>query len=163
MSLRRKILFKDAVVLAGLALMTAEALWGLHQQRAHVRASLDEYAALHLVESAESHLAAFQQKYHAGQGNQPAAADELAAASLAIRQYKAVVMQYESVLPNEITPDLQNDVRDRTGKIVNEVVRLSAVVKRPNQTPSVRVAPEPAFSDSQISASVDALLRSDHC
>ena len=53
MTLRAKLLIINAVFLVSLLVLAAVSLWGLRLQRDHVEASLAEYKAMQLVESAE--------------------------------------------------------------------------------------------------------------
>ena len=126
MSLRRKILFKDGMLLISLLLMIAACLWGFFQQRLHVHASLNELAAIQQVEQAQFHLQTFAQSVSAGRFTELKAIEDLHIASLQMRQYKATVTQYNSVLPAEITPDLQTNVKSQTRRIVTELVQLAA-------------------------------------
>jgi signal transduction histidine kinase len=125
MSLRRKIIFKDVVLLGSLLLMIAAALWGLQQQREHVQASLNEYSALQKVEVAEGNLFAFQQAVQAGQMKDPKAIADLRGALSAMSEYKAVISQYQNTLPPEITPDLQTAAKTRTKSLVSALVQLT--------------------------------------
>jgi signal transduction histidine kinase len=153
MSLRRKILFKDAVLLASLMLMIAVALWGLLRQRQHVQASLDEYTALQKVEAAQIHLVAFQQSVHADQLNTPTAVADLQAASLNLRQYKAIVSQYNAILPPEISPDQQQLVKKQTETLVKSLVLLSKQIDPPAN------APRPSPDRRVVAAQVDSMSR----
>jgi two-component system, NtrC family, sensor kinase len=126
MTLRRKILFKDVLLLLCLALMIGTAFWGLLRQRQHVQASLNEYAALQKVEIGQNHLLAFSQAVHSGTMASSAAISDLQAASLSMREYKAIISQYNSILPAEITSDMQLDVHGRTNRIVTALVRLQS-------------------------------------
>jgi hypothetical protein len=56
MSLRRKLIIKDSLILLSLIAVVGACLGGLLRQRSHVQASLDEYAAVRLVESATAHV-----------------------------------------------------------------------------------------------------------
>ena len=151
MSLRRKIIFKDLALLVSLLLMIAGCLWGLLRQRQHVQASLSEYTALQKVEAAEIRLVAFQQSVHAGQMNQPQAIADLNAASLDLRQYKAIVSQYNTVLPPEIPQNLQADAKTRTNHLVTSLVELTRQLD-PQVAPlkSAKVAPDPVAIASQV-------------
>jgi hypothetical protein len=131
MSLRRKILFKDLALLASLLLMIGFTLWGLLRQRQHVQASLNEYTALQKVEEAETHLVAFQQRLHAGALNEPNAMAELQAASLNLRQYKAIISQYNSILPPEITAEEQQQAKTKTDPLVRSLVSLTKQLAPP--------------------------------
>jgi signal transduction histidine kinase len=156
MSLRRKLFAKDAALLAVVAVMIGLCLDGLARQRAHVRASLGEIAALQLVESAQARLAAFQQDVHAGRTTDPAALADLRAAAYDLRRYKAIVGQYDAVLPPEIPGDVQALVRSRTKTVVTGVVRLVEMADPPRRE---RPQPTAAVDPAEISASVDQLAR----
>ncbi|HEX4123654.1 MAG TPA: HAMP domain-containing sensor histidine kinase [Tepidisphaeraceae bacterium] len=145
---------KDVFLLLALLLLIGGALWGLHRQQLHVQASLGEYAALQNVETAEARLGAYQQAVHAGHARDPQAVGDLRSAVLAIGQYKAMIGQYKTVLPAEITPDLQASVKSKTQAIAGRLVGLLMQVDPPRTRP----LPAPA-SDADISASVDALSR----
>ncbi|MGD0140335.1 MAG: HAMP domain-containing sensor histidine kinase [Tepidisphaeraceae bacterium] len=157
MSLWRKILFKDAVLFVSLLLMIAGSMFGLWRQREHVQASLNEYSALHLVEVAEARLLAFQQAVRSGAVNQPAAITDLRAALSAMTEYKAVLSQYDSILPPEITPDLQFLARTKTRSIVTGLAQLTMQVETPKSHgaahPEGAAPPDPAA----VSAAVDRL------
>ena len=163
MSLRRKILFKDGILLVSLLLMIAGALWGLHRQRQHVEASLNEYAALQRVEKAESRLVAFQQAVDSGEMKQPQAITDLRAALSAMSEYKAVISQYDNTLPPEITSDLQSSVKAKTKRIVSGLVQITMQLAPPNshrvvsgEAPAEGAAP---LNQAQIAAAVDELSR----
>ncbi len=130
MSLRRKILFKDGVLLLGLMALLAGALWGFTRQREHVQASLNEYAALQHVEVAQARLVAFRDAVHAD--DQQRAIQSLRAALLAMSEYKALVGQYNNTLPVEITEDLQALVKDKTRRLVTGFVQLIMQVDPPS-------------------------------
>jgi signal transduction histidine kinase len=148
MSLRGKILLKDLLLLACLLCMIGGAIWGLVRQREHVRASLAEYTALQKVETAEIHLVAFSRQVHSGKGTQPRAMEELAGASLALRQYKALITQYDTVLPPEIPAALRTDAGQRTNRLVVSLVNLNT------QLSSSRTLP---VSTEELSALVDQM------
>ena len=57
--------------------------------------------------------------------NQPQSIADLQAASLALRQYKALIGQYAGVLPPEIPQDLQNDAKSKTNYLVVSLVWLT--------------------------------------
>jgi signal transduction histidine kinase len=153
MTLRRKILFKDVALLASLLLMIGFTLCGLLRQRQHVRASLNEYAALQKVEAAEIHLVAFQQRAHASELTEPSAIAELQAASLNLRQYKAIISQYNSILPPEIAPDQQQLAKTETDSLVKSLVRLNKQLD-----PLVNATREPV-QPAVVAAQTDALSR----
>ncbi|MGD0768685.1 MAG: ATP-binding protein [Tepidisphaeraceae bacterium] len=157
MSLRRKILFKDAVLFVSLLLMIAGSMFGLWRQREHVHASLNEYSALHHVELAEARLLAFQQAVRSGAVNQPDAITDLRAALSAMTEYKAILSQYDSILPPEITPDLQSLARTKTRSIVTGLAQLTRQLQTPTSHgaahPEGAAPPDPAA----VSATVDQL------
>jgi signal transduction histidine kinase len=158
MSLRRKILFKDLALLASLLLMIGFTLWGLLRQRQHVQASLNEYTALQKVEEAETHLVAFQQRLHAGALNEPNAMADLQAASLNLRQYKAIISQYNSILPPEITAEEQQQAKTKTDPLVRSLVSLTKQLAPPvnaSKTTVEQVVVDPAV----IAAQTDELSR----
>ncbi|MDB5300331.1 MAG: hypothetical protein JWO87_1994, partial [Phycisphaerales bacterium] len=103
MSLRTKIILVNVVLLASLLAIAGVCLRGLRLQRAHVEASLREYAALQLVESAQMRVVAAKARMHdEGMiGSQVVPQLKLALADL--RQYKAVLSTYDAVMPPEIT------------------------------------------------------------
>jgi two-component system NtrC family sensor kinase len=152
MSLRRKILVKDAVLLLALLFTIGGALWGLGRQQQHVRASLGEYAALQRVQSAGAHLVAYQQAVHAGHVRDPQALAELRAAVSAMGEYKAMVSQYNSVLPSEISPDVQSVVKAKTKSLMAGLVQLSMQVDPPGTRPVAR-----NINPAAISTEIDAL------
>jgi signal transduction histidine kinase len=154
MSLRRKMLFKDFALFVSLLLMIAGSLWGLLMQRQHVRASLNECSALQRVQLAQSHLVAFQQRLHAGDMRTPQAVAELQAASVTMREYKAIVTQYNSILPKEITPSMQATVKDKTRQLVTELVQLAAQI----DPPRLKRVSDP-IDPQTASVAVDQLLR----
>jgi len=132
MSLRRKILVKDAFLLVGLAAIIAGCVWGSLRQRQHVQASLAEVSALQQINSAQAYLLQFQQHATAGDVTSPAALAALDSASYQLRRYKAVISQYDTFLPPEITPDLRATVRSQTNQIVSNVVKLVDMVEPPS-------------------------------
>jgi signal transduction histidine kinase len=147
-------LFKDFALLVSLLLMIAGSLWGLMRQRQHVTASLNEYSALQRVQTAQTRLVAFQQHLHAGEMRNPQAVADLQAASATMREYKAIVTQYNSILPPEITPDMQAMVKDKTRHLVTGLVQLAAQIDPPKSRKTIDpIDPQTA------SNSVDQLLR----
>lgn len=124
MSLRRKIFFKDAILFASLLLMIIAAAFGLWRQHQHVQASLSEYSALHHVEVAEAHLLAFQQSVSADTMTQPPAVADLREALTEMSEYKAVLSQYDTILPQEITPELQQLAKQKSRSIVGSLAQL---------------------------------------
>jgi two-component system NtrC family sensor kinase len=153
MSLRRKILVKDSLLLLALLLTLGGALWGLHRQQEHVRASLGEIAALQRVQVAGTRLAAYQQAVHAGRARDPLAIADLRAAVLAMGEYKAMVSQYNSVLPPEIAPDLQSSVKAKTKSLVSGLVHLTMQVDPPSARAALPADP------ADLSSEVDAVSR----
>jgi signal transduction histidine kinase len=126
MSLRRKVIANDVGLLLSLSLMIGGSLWGLARQRAHVRASLAEYAALQRVEAGEVRFLAYRQT---------ARPDDLAAALLELRRYKAIVAQYDTGLPPEITPELQASARSKTKVLLAGLSHLTAAAPPPRASP----------------------------
>ncbi len=160
MTLKRKILLKDVLLLLCLGLMIGAAFRGLLRQRQHVQASLNEYAALQKVEIAQNHLLAFSQAVHSGAMTSPTSIADLQAASLGMREYKAIISQYNSILPAEITADMQQDVHGKTNRIVTALVRLQASLdpaKHHNAaTPPDAIAVSTALDD--VARDMTALL-----
>jgi signal transduction histidine kinase len=128
MSLRRKILFKDAIVFVSLLVMITGSIFGLLRQRRHVQASLSEYSALRHVELAEAHLLAFQQAVNKGSISEPPAVAQLRATLLEMSEYKAILSQYDNILPPEITSDLQQQARTKSKSIVSSLAHLTMQV-----------------------------------
>jgi two-component system NtrC family sensor kinase len=155
MSLRRKILFKDVALLVSLALMIAGSLWGLLRQRQHVQASLNEYTALQQVQTAQTRLVAFQESLHAGHMRDPQAVDDLHAALGQLREYKALITQYDSILPPEITPESQSQVKATTRDLVAGLLKVAAQVDPPKKYQETLAPMDPAT----LSATVDQLSR----
>jgi two-component system NtrC family sensor kinase len=155
MSLRRKILFKDVALLVSLLLMIAGSLWGLLRQRQHVQASLNEYTALQQVQTAQTRLVAFQESLHAGRMHNPQALDDLHVAVKQMREYKAVITQYDSILPPEITPESQAQVKAATQELVTGLLKVMIQVDPPKKNHE----PVAAMDPQALSASVDQLSR----
>ena len=141
MSLRRKMLFKDAILLAGLVLLITGSVLGFWRQRRHVQASLNEYSALHHVEIAQTKLVAFEQSVHDGAMNQPSANAELRASLSAMSEYKAIVSQYDNILPSEITPELQETAKTKTRSIVTKLAELVRAMEPSQSRDSVAATP----------------------
>ncbi len=149
-------LLKEMLLLCSLLALIGVALWGLLRQRQHVLASLSEYDSLKKVESAEIHLVAFNQLAHEAKASDPKAIQELQAASLALRQYKALISQYDSVLPPEIPPDVRVDVKERTNQLVTSLVQWT--VQLGVAKPTSRDPKQPPESIDQLTAGMTALL-----
>jgi len=126
MSLRRKILVKDGVLLLSLLLLIGSALWGFWRQYGHVQASLKEYRALQQVEQAANSLSKFQLAVRAGDAASPRSISHLHDALMALRQYLLVLNVYNAVLPPEITVDLQNQAHLKTYSLASDLENLAA-------------------------------------
>jgi signal transduction histidine kinase len=124
MTLRRKILVKDGLLLASLAVLIGGAAIGLWQQHRHLNASLNEYAILSLVQQGRARVEGFRQAVHSGKLSDPATLNELVAGQTVLSRYKAVLSQYDSILPPEIPADQQNIAFSTTGRIVTALVQL---------------------------------------
>src|SRR5947209_3729654 len=89
MTLRSKLMGVSVSLLASVLLLAGASLWGLLQQRAHVRASLAEYAALKLVESAEVRVISAKARLHDAPPDRAALLADLNDAREQMWRYKA--------------------------------------------------------------------------
>ncbi|MDB5173737.1 MAG: zraS 6 [Phycisphaerales bacterium] len=151
MSLRTKIILVNVVLLASLLAIAGVCLRGLRLQRAHVEASLREYAALQLVESAQMRVVAAKARMHdEGMiGSQVVPQLKLALADL--RQYKAVLSTYDAVMPPEITGNLQAQAKQKTRAASSTLSAVIALLDPP------KGAVAPAADITAASAKADQL------
>ena len=147
-TLRGKLLLANAAALGAILVFAAVSLWGLRSQREHVEASLAEYTALQLVESAELKVvaakAALRETAPGPAGTQfKAALDDL-------RKYKAVVSNYDTLLPPEISAEDRAAVKAKAKSAAANLAALVAMF-RTGGGGAIGADPRP------ISAAADAL------
>jgi signal transduction histidine kinase len=139
MSLRRKLIFKDLLILLSLIAVVGACLGGLLRQRNHVQASLDEYTAVQLVESADSKVVSAKAQLH----DKPVDFDKLAqqfrAARTDLIRYKVLLTQYKTVLPSEVTPGEQDQARLKTQSALQSLSSLVVLLAPSNDSPDVSV------------------------
>lgn len=128
MSLRRKLFLKDFGLLISLLLMVATCLWGLRLQRTHVRAALSEYEGLKLVQSADVRIVAFKEGLHDPNLDRAKAAADLRDTLRDLRRYKAMIAQYDTILPPEIPADRRSMVKARTRTAAADLTQLVETV-----------------------------------
>ena len=150
MSLRRKILVKDAILSVSLLLLIGSALWGFWRQHQHVQASLTEYNALQRVEDAAGSLAKFQQAARTGETSNAQSVSHLRESLSSLRLYLRVLNIYNVVLPPEITVDLQNQAHLKTYALTNELEKLAAAVDPQPSDP-----PQKPLDNASIVAATD--------
>jgi two-component system, NtrC family, sensor kinase len=114
MTLRSKLLGVNVSLLAGVLLLAGASLWGLLQQRGHVRASLAEYEALKMVEAAEVKLISAKARLRETPLDRAAVLAELTDAREQMWKYKALLSAYDSFLPGEIPAGEKTEAKQRT-------------------------------------------------
>ena len=107
MTLRRTLLLVNIALVVALLAITGGSLAGLWLQRGHVKASLREYAALELVQSAEVRVVQAKARLHEPGVTPADLAPELRLALQDLRTYKAMLGMYDRLLPDEITANQQ--------------------------------------------------------
>lgn len=160
MTLRRKLLLMNIILLAGLAGVFAASAWGLLRQRAHVRASLAEYASLKWVERAELGVVKAKARLHEPGAAPAQALPELHDAMMDLRTYNAIISQYSKVLPPEITATAQNDVKRRTESASAKLGQLVRLLQPPRKHPDALAGEAqsqivPRISMAEVSARAD--------
>jgi two-component system, NtrC family, sensor kinase len=148
MSLRRKLIFKDLLILLSLIVVVGACLGGLLRQRAHVQASLDEYAAVQLVESADARVVSAKAQLDDKQVNFEKLALDFRAARTDLRQYKALLMQYKTVLPSEVTANEQDQARSKTQSALSSLSELVSMLDPQSSPPNA----------SAVSAKADEVI-----
>src|SRR5271170_7135229 len=137
MSLRRKLIFKDLLILLSLIAVVGACLGGLLRQRAHVQDSLDEYTAVQLVESADARVVSAKAQLDDKQVDFEKLALEFRAARTDLRQYKAQLLQYKKVLPSEVTANEQDQARLKTQSALTSLSALIAMLEASDSPPTV--------------------------
>src|SRR4051794_8134989 len=125
MTLRKKLLSVNLMLLAGVIALAGSSLWGLLRQRSHVRASLREYGLLKWVESAQIHVLSAKSHLHDTPVDRDQVAAELRGALDDVRSYKAVLSSYDQVLPAEIGPGDQSQAKALTRSVANKLTALT--------------------------------------
>jgi signal transduction histidine kinase len=151
MRLRTKLLSVNLALLLSLVVLAATSLWGLLRQRTHVRASLAEYEALRLVESAEVRVIGAKAQLHDPDADRTAIAEAFKAALDDLRRYKAVLLSYDSFLPMEIPANQKTEAKLKTKTALAKLNELVALADPPEGSP----LPDPA----KIAAGADAVTK----
>jgi signal transduction histidine kinase len=158
MSLRRKLIIKDLLILVSLICVVGACRGGLLRQRAHVQASLDEYSAVRFVESANAHLVSVNTQLDEKQPDFSKLASELRAAQKDLRWYKAMLTQYKTALPSEVSTGEQDQAKLTTQSALNSISALIAMVD-PAKGATDRAGAQNAIpSISEISSKADETL-----
>jgi two-component system, NtrC family, sensor kinase len=139
MSLRRKLIFKDLLILLSLIAVVGACMGGLLRQRRHVQASLDEYSAVRLVESADAQVVSAKAQLDDKQINFEKLATEFKSARTDLREYKALLLQYKTVLPSEVTAGEQDQARLKTQLALTSLSDLVTMLDPANASPDVSV------------------------
>lgn len=157
MSLRRKLFLKDFGLLVSLLLMVGTCLWGLRLQRTHVRAALSEYGGLTLVQSADTQMVAFKEGLHDPTFDRSKAAAQLRDALHDLRRYKALIGQYDNILPPEIPADRRSAAKSKTRTAAADLARLVEMVSPAQNSPTPNVAEISQLTDALIGELTDLL------
>jgi len=128
MSLRTKMLFANCAALAGVLLLVGACVWGLHMQRRHVEASLEEYGAIKSVKAAQLSLVAASAGLQAHQPENARINSDLHDALTSLRGYKATLHSYAPALLAEVGDDQIDQASDQTGVAVDRVTNLLNVL-----------------------------------
>jgi signal transduction histidine kinase len=153
MRLRTKLLSVNLALLLSLVALAGTSLWGLLRQRAHVRASLAEYEALRLVESAEVRVIGAKAQLHDPEADRAAIAEAFKAALEDLRRYKAVLLSYDSFLPIEIPASQKTEAKLKTKTALAKLNDLVALA----DPPPAPGAPEP--DPGKIAAGADGVTK----
>ena len=127
MTLRAKLLIINAVFLASLLVLAAVSLWGLRLQRDHVEASLAEYKAMQLVESAEMKVISAKAALHDVNVSPNQASLQFQAALDDLRKYKALLSSYDTFLPAEIPAIQKTEAKAKTKLAAIKLTALLAM------------------------------------
>jgi signal transduction histidine kinase len=129
MKLRTKLVSVNVALLCSVVALAAASLMGLLRQRTHVRASLAEYEALRLVESAEVGVIRGKALLREPGIGREATAAEFAAAVEQLVRYKAVLLSYDNFLPVEILPAQKTEAKARTKAVLAKLTELPAMAR----------------------------------
>ncbi len=157
MSLRKKLFFKDIGLLVSLLLMVGSCLWGLRLQRTHVRSALNEYGGMELVQSADVQVIAFKEGLHDSTFDRPKAVAGLRDALHDLRRYKALIGQYDNILPPEIPADRRSAAKAKTRTAAADLTRLIELVAPAPGSATPNVAEISQRSDQLIGELTDLL------
>jgi signal transduction histidine kinase len=122
-----------------------------------VRASLNEYTGVQEIESAAAKLISFKQKLRDPNFDRTEAARDLRMAQKNLGRYRAMVSQYNSILPPQITPGQQSEARIRTKAAIANLSKLVAEVEPPRASGAVAGTVTPT-DVAEISDSADRAI-----
>jgi signal transduction histidine kinase len=151
MTLRSKLFIINAALLGSLLVLAGASLWGLRSQREHVEASLAEYQAMQLVESAEVKVISAKARLHEAGINPAEVAVQFKAALDDLRKYKAVLSSYDTFLPAEIPASQKTDAKLKTKLAVAKLTALLAMFDEKDE------AGKSGLNLQRISMAADAL------
>ncbi|MDB5293065.1 MAG: zraS 4 [Phycisphaerales bacterium] len=158
MTLRRKIIIVNLVLLASLLAIAGVCLHGLRLQRSHVEASLREYKALQLVESAQMRVVAAKSHLHNEGAIKDKVVPQLKLALTDLRQYKAVLSTYDSIMPPEINANLQAEAKQKTRSAASKLSEVIALLDPPKRATALVPSATSAVPDIALaSAKADQL------
>jgi signal transduction histidine kinase len=149
MTLRKKIILVNLLLLASLLAIAGVCLRGLYLQRAHVAASMREYAALQLVESAQLRVVAAKARMHDEGAVKSKVVPQLRRALTDLRQYKAVLSAYGSILPAEISVSQQDQAKQMTRSATDKLTTLIASLDPAKATGDPLAAPDLALASAR--------------
>ena len=136
MLLRRKLLIANALLLVSLLAMAGLSLLGLRRQQEHLQASVREYAALQLVESATVKLIAAKPKLIDRSEVRNVVLPELRVGLEDLRHYKALLGMYDRLLPPEVAATDQARAKELTKSATARMAELVAVLEAPDFDPA---------------------------
>jgi signal transduction histidine kinase len=117
-------LIANCAALGGVLVLAAACIWGLYRQRAHVEASLQEDAAIKMVESAQLSVVAAKAGLDAHQPDVAKVIDDLHNARMALRGYKSQIKNYSAALPAEVGASTLDAIQNKTQTALNSVNAL---------------------------------------
>jgi two-component system NtrC family sensor kinase len=133
-TLRAKLLWINALLLMGLLALAGVSFWGLRVQRHHVEASLAEYRALQWVESAEVKVISAKAKLTETSATAATLLPEFRSAMDDLRNYKALLLSYDTFLPAEIPKSQKADAKARTKLATIKLAALIAMLDRNDES-----------------------------